>query len=72
MKKKDVLMSREALVEMYKAGFLDGYRVFKKGRSKAFFEELNEKYKKSFIKRFEKPINKELKNAPVPIRKRKV
>ena len=72
-KKKEVLDSANALIEMYKAGFLDGYRVFKKGKSKKYFEELNKNYQKAFIKRFEKKINKELKkNGNVPIPKRKV
>lgn len=59
-KQKDIA-NANALIEMYKAGFLDGYRVNKKGRSKKYFEELNKFYKKAFLKRFEKKINKELK-----------
>ena len=69
---KDAVESANAFIEMYKAGFLDGYKVKRKVRSKKDFEILNEFYRKAFMKRFEKKINKELKNAPVPIRKRKV
>ena len=58
---KEIIQQRNALIEMYKAGFLDGYRVFKKGKSKKYFGELNKNYQKAFIKRFEKKINKELK-----------
>ena len=60
-KMEEELQIRNALMEMYKAGFLDGYRVFKKGKGKKYFEELNKNYQKAFIKRFEKVINKELK-----------
>ncbi len=60
-KKKKAVENANALIEMYKAGFLDGYNVFKKGRTKKFFKELNEKYKKAFMERFEKKIKKELK-----------
>ena len=59
-KKKEILEEREALIEMYKAGFLDGVRVNRKVRSKKDFEKLNKDYKKAFIKRFEKKINKVL------------
>jgi len=62
-----------ALIEMYKAGFLDGYRVKGKARTKGDFTILNNHYRKAFMKRFEKKITKELKkDAPIPIRKRKV
>jgi len=46
---------------MYKAGFLDGYKVNKKGKSKAYFEILNEFYKKAFFKRFMKKLDKRTK-----------
>ena len=75
MNKKKIIDSREALIEMYKAGFLDGFSIGRRVRSKKDFEELNKKYKKAFNKRFGKEITKlmkEVKNAPVPIRKRKV
>ena len=58
---KEIIDNASALIEMYKAGFLDGYKVKKKLRSKVDFKILNEFYKKAFVKRFEKKINKELK-----------
>lgn len=58
-KKKQAVDSANALIEMYKSGFLDGYTP--KPRSKKDFEILNKKYKKAFIKRFESKIDKELK-----------
>jgi len=60
-KKKEVLDNANALIEMYKAGFLDGYKVKRKVRSKKDYGILNEFYRKAFIKRFEKQINKKLK-----------
>lgn len=71
-KKKEAIDSANALIEMYKAGFMDGYKP--RPRTKKDFVTLNKFYKKAFIKRFEMKLNKELKkkNAPVPIRKRKV
>jgi len=60
-KKKEVIDSANALIEMYKSGFLDGYKIGKKVRSKKDFEILNKFYAKAFIKRFEKKVNKELK-----------
>ena len=47
-----------ALIEMYKAGFLDGFRNKNKVRSKKDYLILNRSYKKAFAKRFEKKINK--------------
>ena len=61
-KEEQAIESREALLEMYKAGFLDGYKIKNKARSKKDFIILNRFYKKAFVKRFEKQINKELKN----------
>lgn len=61
MKKKEVIEMRESLLEMFKAGFLDGYRNKNKLRSKKDFEILNKSYKLAFAKRFEKKIDKELK-----------
>lgn len=58
--KVEILETREALLEMYKAGFLDGYKVGNKARSKEDFIILNRHYKKAFVKRFEKKLNKEL------------
>jgi len=60
-KKKEVLDNANALIEMYKAGFLDGYKIKGKVRSKKDFEILNKFYAKAFIKRFEKKVKKELK-----------
>ncbi len=60
-KKKEVIDNANALIEMYKAGFLDGYRIKGKVRSKKDFEILNKFYAKAFIKRFQKRVNKELK-----------
>lgn len=59
--KEKVIEDASALIEMYKAGFVDGYRVGRKVRSKKDYEILNAFYKKAFVKRFEKKINKELK-----------
>lgn len=72
MKKSEIIDNANALIEMYKAGFLDGYKILKKLRTKKEFKILNTYYKKAFMKRFEKKINKELKNASISIRKRKI
>lgn len=61
MKKQEVLDSREALIEMYKAGFLDSYRLAHKVKSDDEYKQLNRHYKLAFIKRFEKKITKQLK-----------
>jgi len=58
-KNAEIVDSANALVEMYKAGFLDGYKP--KPQTKKDFDVLNKKYKKAFIKRFSKKIDKELK-----------
>ena len=58
---QDVIQEREALLEMYKAGFLDGYKVHSKPRIKKEWEILNKFYKLAFVKRFGKKINKILK-----------
>lgn len=60
-RKKGVVDSANALIEMYKAGFLDG--TVPKPRTKKDFENLNKRYRKAFIKRFEKKIDKELKKG---------
>ena len=71
IKKSEIVDHANSLIEMYKAGFLDGQT--KKPRTKKDFIELNKKYKKAFMKRFEKKITKEMKkNGNVPIPKRKV
>ena len=60
-KKKEVLDDREALIEMYKAGFLDGYKIHNKLKNKENWKTLNMFYKLAFFKRFEKKITKQLK-----------
>lgn len=57
----EVLDERSALVEMYKAGFLDGYKIKNKVKKKEDWDLLNKFYKLAFLKRFEKKINKALK-----------
>lgn len=59
--KEEVLNERAALVEMYKAGFLDGWSKFHKPKTDEDWKILNRDYKKAFVKRFEKKINKHLK-----------
>ncbi len=59
--KQKVVEERESLLEMYKAGFLDGYRIHNRLKKKEDWDLLNKFYKLSFLKRFEKKINKELK-----------
>jgi hypothetical protein len=59
--KDSAVQEREALVEMYQAGFLDGYKTKTRLRSKVDWETLNEAYKKSFNKRFFKKIMKAIK-----------
>jgi len=60
-KKSKVIEERVALLEMYKAGFLDGYKVKNKLKKKEDWLLLNKFYKLAFVKRFEKKINKILK-----------
>lgn len=59
MGKKETLEESKALIEMYKAGFLDAYRP--KPKTDKDFKLLNKLYKLAFMKRFEKKINKALK-----------
>ena len=62
MKMKDkVLQESLALMEMYKAGFLDGYRKCHRVKTKAQWADMNKDYQKAFIKRFGKKITKQLK-----------
>ncbi len=61
MNKQQILDEREALIEMYKAGFLDGYKVHNKLKTKEEWETLNKFYKLAFVKRFGKKITKILK-----------
>lgn len=60
-KKEVVLEERASLIEMYKAGFLDGYKINHSLKKKEDWNLLNKFYKLAFCKRFEKKINKELK-----------
>ena len=60
-KKKEVVDEAKSMIELYKMGFLDGYKVKKNLRSKKSFMILNEYYKKAFMKRFGNDITKQLK-----------
>ena len=59
--KKEIVDERAALIEMYKAGFLDGYRVNAQLKNAKDWDFMNKKYKLAFFKRFGKKIIKELK-----------
>lgn len=59
--KKEVLDERAALIEMYKAGFLDGYKLSHKLKTKKDWLELNKHYKEAFCNRFESKVKKVLK-----------
>lgn len=61
MTKKEVIQEGEALLEMYKAGFLDGYKLDNKLKKKDDWALLNKLYKLAFAKRFSKKIDKALK-----------
>lgn len=62
MEKKEIIIDEsKALLEMYKAGFLDGYKIKNKLRKKEEWELLNKFYKLAFNKRFGKKITKILK-----------
>lgn len=60
-KKAEVLDERAALIEMYKAGFLDGYKIHNKLKKKEDWLLLNKFYKLAFLKRFGKKITKAIK-----------
>jgi hypothetical protein len=60
-KKKEVVEETKALLEMYQAGFLDGYKKNNKLKTDEDWALMNKQYKLSFYKRFGKKINKELK-----------
>ncbi len=60
-KKEEVLDERAALIEMYKAGFLDGYKIHNKLKKKEDWLLLNKFYKLAFLKRFGKKITKAIK-----------
>lgn len=57
----ELIQERAALLEMYKAGFLDAYKLKNKLKTKEEWSIMNKLYKLAFVKRFEKKINKELK-----------
>lgn len=59
--KDKIVDEAEALIEMYKAGFLDGYKQYNKLKTKEDWKTLNKFYKLAFMKRFEKKITKSLK-----------
>ena len=61
LSKKDVIDQGAALIEMYKAGFLDGYKKHNPLKNKEDWKTLNKFYKLAFDKRFGKKITKELK-----------
>lgn len=61
--KSEIINQREALIEMYKAGFLDGYSTHSKPKTDEDWLELNKNYKLCFMERFEKKINKALKSC---------
>jgi len=50
---QEAINLREALIEMYKAGFLDA----SKPKTKKDHDEMNKKYRLAFLARFEKSIN---------------
>lgn len=56
--KDEVIQERLALIEMYKAGFLDAYRLHHKMNNKKEWLEMNNLYKDAFCKRFEKKVKK--------------
>lgn len=59
--KEEVIDERAALIEMYKAGFLDGYKKHNPLKNKEDWKTLNRFYKLAFMRRFEKKLNKTLK-----------
>jgi hypothetical protein len=69
MNKEKIIDEGKALIEMYKAGFLDGFSKFKKLKSDKDYLELNKFYKLSFNKRFGRKITKELKKMKGGVKK---
>lgn len=61
MDKKAIIDEANALIEMYKAGFLDGYGKNNPLKTGDDWLLLNKFYKLAFYKRFEKGIKKHLK-----------
>jgi len=59
--KKQVIDEGQALMEMYKAGFLDAYKLKHKLKKKEDWIMLNKFYKLAFNKRFGRKITKLLK-----------
>jgi hypothetical protein len=55
-KKDEAIQERAALIEMYQAGFTDGFKLKHKLTSKKDNKLLNILYKKAFVARFEKAI----------------
>lgn len=47
---------REALIEMYKAGFLDAYKLKNKLKTDQHWKDMNKLYKLAFMKRFEQRV----------------
>lgn len=61
----EILEVREQLVEMYKAGFLDAWRMSHKGfnnKNKVHNANMNKSYSVAFCKRFEKRVKEVMKN----------
>jgi hypothetical protein len=58
---QSVIDERASLVEMYKAGFLDGYSHSNKLKTKEEWDLMNKFYLKAFTKRFMQRIKKVLK-----------
>ena len=59
--KEDVIEERAALIEMYKAGFLDAYKLKNKLKTDEDYVDMNKLYKLAFFKRFQKRITQQLK-----------
>jgi len=59
--KQKIVDESLALIEMYKAGFLDGFKIKNKLKKKEDWNLMNKFYKLAFFKRFGKKINKVLK-----------
>lgn len=67
--KQKIIDEREALIEMYKAGFLDGYTIKTKLKGDEDWTLLNKFYKLSFNKRFGKQITKHFKEKCKEVKK---
>lgn len=71
MKNPEVVEERMALIEMYKAGFLDGYSLHAKPLTDKDWLDLNKFYKLAFMKRFEKKLTKIFKKAKAKAKSKK-